>query len=357
MTKPTRSWSAGLGLKTVATLLLSTLLISCGSSKKYDEFAPSRIVAAGDGMSYLGVAPGYANPFTVKEDVTIANVNGTYDHWLKQFGYGYGLTSIGTDLNGTGNIISLAARPTPGLHGTPPSGFGVLDTVGGVPGIKSQIDAAIASHGIRADDLLVLSVGMGDILELSEKYLNGTITSANMLTQAKARGQAYMDYANQLYQDGVFKRIILVTPLNLRVSPYAKNALPAGLADAGGLIDKMTEEFVYGTKTNASTYPRSGGVWLFDATNLLLNVNLWTTINMTDPFCAKTPAVLETCDAKTTADATSLNTLNTDVATYYNSHTSVYPVYFYAGSLLPTPFIHRHLGSTMYSRMRSGIGF
>ena len=31
--------------------------------------------------------------------------------------------------------------------------------------------------------------------------------------------------------------------------------------------------------------------------------------------------------------------------------------YFYAGSILPTPLIHRYMGSTLYNRMRSGIGF
>ena len=82
MMKPTRSWTTGLGLKTLATLLLSTLLISCGSSKKYDEFMPTRIVSAGDGMSYIGAATTYANPLTVTQSG--ANTNGTFDHWLKQ---------------------------------------------------------------------------------------------------------------------------------------------------------------------------------------------------------------------------------------------------------------------------------
>ena len=309
MTKPSRSWSTGLGLKTVATLLLSTLLISCGSSKKYDEFIPTRIVSAGDGLSYLGAAPGYANPLTVTQ--AGANTNSGYDHWIKQFAYGYGLTTIGNNLSGTEQIVTLATTvPVPGLFSTPPSNFGVFAN------IKSQIDAAIATNALRSDDLLVLSVGIGDILDLSRQYLNNTATAASLVLEAKERGQAYMDYANTLYQNGTFKRIILVSPINLRSSPYAVNAdtQRAGLSGVSGLIDQMTEQFLYGLKSNASTYPRAAGVWLFDATNLVLNMNLvFSNLNLTDPFCKPTPTVLETCTTVNTAD---LSTLNSNVASY-----------------------------------------
>jgi hypothetical protein len=356
MMKPTRSWTTGLGLKTLATLLLSTLLVSCGSSKKYDEFIPTRIVSAGDGMSYLGTSPTYVNTLTVTQ--TGANTNGAFDHWLKQFAYGYGLTTIGNSPTGTAQIVSLATTLlAPGLHTTPrltpspkPSDFS------GYLQIKAQIDTAIASGGLRPDDLLVLSVGVGDILELSENYLSTTDTEAVLVAEAKLRGQRYMDYANTLYQNGTFKRIILVNPINLRSSPYAVNGetIRAGISGAGGLIDQMTEQFVYGLKSSASTYPREAGVWLFDATNLVLNVNLaFANVNVTDPFCSTAPTVLETC---TTVDTTNLASLNTNVSNYYSAN-SAFPTYVFAGSIMPTPFVHQYMGATLYNRMRSAIGF
>lgn len=349
MMTPTRSWTTGHGLKTLATLLLSTLLISCGSSKKYDEFIPTRIISAGDGMSYLGAAPGYANPLTVTQ--AGANTNGAYDHWIKQFAYGYGLTTISNSLASTAQIVSLSTTlPIPGLYSTPPSNFSVY------AGIKGQIDAAIAANGIRSDDLLVLSVGLGDILQLSDNYLTNNATVASLVAEAKVRGQAYMDYANTLYQNGTFKRIILVSPINLRSSPYAVNGdtRRTGLSGVNGVIDQITEQFVYGLKSSASTYPREAGIWLFDATNLVLNMNLvFANLNITDPFCKPTPTVLETCTTANTAD---LSTLNTNVANYYTTNTA-FPSYIFSGSILPTPLVHQYMGATLYNRMRSAIGF
>lgn len=356
MMTPTRSWTTGHGLKTLATLLLSTLLISCGSSKKYDEFIPTRIISAGDGMSYLGAAPGYANPLTVTQ--AGANTNGAYDHWIKQFAYGYGLTTISNSLASTAQIVSLPTMlPNPGLYSllpSTPSNFGDINQ------IKTQISTAVNSNLIRSDDLLVLSVGLGDILQLSNKYLTNNpadnATAANLAIEAKQLGQAYMDYANTLYQNGTFKRIILVSPINLRSSPYAVNGdtRRTGLSGVNGVIDQITEQFVYGLKSSASTYPREAGIWLFDATNLVLNMNLvFANLNTTDPFCKPTPTVLETCTTVNTAD---LSTLNTNVANYYTTNTA-FPSYIFSGSILPTPLVHQYVGSTLYNRMRSAIGF
>jgi hypothetical protein len=165
-----------------------------------------------------------------------------------------------------------------------------------------------------------------------------------------------MEYANTLYQNGTFKRIILVNPINLRSSPYAVDGetIRSGLSGAGGLIDQMTEQFTYGLKSSASTYPREAGVWLFDATNLILNANLaFVNVNTTDRFCKATAPVLETC---TTVDPLNLSTLNANVASYYTTN-SAFPTYVFAGSILPTPFVHQYMGASLYNRMRSGIGF
>jgi hypothetical protein len=271
--------------------------------------------------------------------VTVTSpVAGAYDHWLKQFAYGYSLTSIGNNLLGAGQIITLAATaPIPGRHPlTIPSNFSVLAD------IQNQISAAVAGGGVRSDDLLVLSVGLGDILELSEQYLintpPATATTSYLVGLAKARGQAYMDYVNQLYQNGTFKRIILINPINLRASPYATSGdgTRAGLSGVNGLIDQMTQEFFNGIKSHAlASYPRDSGVWTFDASSILLNVNIRTgwTLDLTNPFCATLPAVLETC---TNASA---------------------PNNFYAGSILPAPLAHQHMGTSLYNQMRSSIGF
>ena len=362
MTKPTRSWMTGLGLKTVATLLLSTLLISCGSSKKYDEFIPTRIVSAGDGMSYLdanassvifttsGALANYANRFTVIE-------SSGYDHWLKQFAAGYGLTTIGDRTSTSAQIIALRTiSPVAGHHSDNPT-----------DATLAAIQTQLGGFTPKADDLLVLSIGLGDILELSEAYLGNTRTFADAKAEAFLRGQGYMDYVNTLYQNGTYKRIILVNPPDISKSPYVQTS---GNANLSSLVSQMTEQFTYGLKRNASTYPRDGGVWLFDATNLLLNINLATTynVNLTTPVCDDAVATrTQVCSVKSVdiADdiADTARTTNTFSLLSLNvlplGGTSNYSTtnYFYAGSIFPTPLIHRYMGSTLYTRMRSSIGF
>ena len=372
MMKPTRSWSTGLGLKTLATMLLSALLVSCGSSKKYDEFIPTRIVSAGDGMSFLdanasnfsflgsGALADFSNRFTVIE-------NSGVDHWLKQFAAGYGLTSIGDRHSSTAQIIVLNDEaPVPARHnlGESPADAMLYTTTGPmVKTIESQL--RLSNFTPRADDLLVMSVGLGDILKLSEDFASGTNTNvADLKDEAFARGQAYMDYANQLYQNGTYKRIILVNPIDLRYSTYAQNV--AGLSD---LIGQMTERFTYGLKRNASTYPRDGGVWLFDATNLLLNINTGTglNVNLSTTVCneAATPRA-QMCSVKTpdvaldaSNPANTVTLVNPNVLPVNGTGANLYSTtnYFYAGSIFPTPLIHRYMGSTLYNRMRSTIGF
>ena len=371
MMKPTRSWMSGLGLKTVATLLLSTLLVSCGSSKKYDEFIPTRIVSAGDGMSYLdanasavsfaasGALQNYANRFTVVE-------NSGVDHWLKQFAAGYGLSSIGDRTSNTAQIIVLnTTAPVPARHGDLSGPADVMLSTTMAP-LATTIQSQLAAFTPRADDLLVMSVGMGDILKLSEDFASGgNVDVEDLKSQAFARGQAYMDYANQLYQNGTFKRIILVNPIDIRYSAYAQN----GGAGLSSLIGQMTEQFTYGLKRNASTYPRDGGVWLFDATNLLLNINIGTglNVNLTTTVCDEAaPPRAQLCSVKTadvTADAANpantVTLLNPTVLPVNGTGSNAYSTtnYFYAGSIFPTPLVHRYMGSTLYTRMRSAIGF
>jgi hypothetical protein len=386
MTKSTRSWTASLGLKTMATMLLSTLLVSCGSSKKYDEFIPTRIVSAGDAMSYLDASPvvalpapaltAYANSLTVIEDN--ANTNGIYDHWLKQFAMGYWSPSLGNSSNTTANIVMLrTAPPVVGRHADTPTPSDAK---------LADIQTQLAGFTPRADDLLIMSVGLGDILELSETYLTGVGGNTNLNTlknTAYARGQAYMDYANLLYQNGTFKRIVLVNPIDISNSPYAQQAKAGSTLSPAVdvVISQITEQFTYGLKSNASTYPRNGGVWLFDATNLLLNINLTAlNVNLTVPVCdeAATPRA-QVCSARaadiaadialgvraTNNPNTLLNPNRTDptnavlALTTTTGTTSNYSSvnYFFAGSILPTPLVHRYMGSTLYNRMRSGIGF
>ena len=121
-------------------------------------------MSAGDALSYLDASPtvalptpalsAYANRFTVVEDN--ANTNGIYDHWLKQFASGYWAPSLGNSASTTANIVMLrTTAPVVSRHGdaSTPSDAKLAD-----------IQAQLSGFTPRADDLLVMSVGLGDIL-------------------------------------------------------------------------------------------------------------------------------------------------------------------------------------------------
>ncbi len=66
MIKKMLKWPMQVVALTMLGLLL--LLSGCGSSSKYDEFFPTRIVSIGDFLSYQGTpSNGYADKLTVND--------------------------------------------------------------------------------------------------------------------------------------------------------------------------------------------------------------------------------------------------------------------------------------------------
>ena len=72
-----------------------------------------------------------------------------------------------------------------------------------------------------------------------------------------------------------------------------------------------------------------------------------------NPNSLLNPNLSDSTNAVLALTTTSTDIVTTSLATTKYATTN----YFYAGSILPTPLIHRYMGSTLYNRMRSGIGF
>ncbi len=360
------SWSTrtSFGLKSLAAILLLAVVAGCGSSKKYDEFMPTRILSIGDAMSYLDLqsarAPNYANPLTVSD--TNTNFSTAYDHWLRAFAASYGLTKLGEPGSTGTNVIAYNYRSN--TQGSEPVSTANPSNFGTIADVRTQANLLPAP----ADgDLVVLSIGMGDIFQRADSLAaSNTLVTADDAT-AKDIGLQYANLADSLYQRG-FKHVLIVNALDFSTSPYATTRT-ATSSNYSANIAALTEALNKGvnvncnggcTLTDSKPYPsRNAGVWKFNAYDLLRNVvqakspYLLATINSTQPLCA---TGFQTCSANAADNFLNLNP-------YYriagSTTTSLYDSgnYFYAGDVFPTPVIHRLMGANMYGYTRGFSGF
>ena len=362
------SWSArtSLGLKSLAAVLLLAVAAGCGSSKKYDEFMPTRILSIGDAVSYMDLrstrAPNFANALTVSD--SNINFSTVHDHWLRGFAASYGLTKIGAPGSTGTNVIAYNSRTDAG--GSEPSSSASPQTLGTINEVRAQADLLTSS----ADgDLVVISIGMGDIFKRADELaLTNALTTSDDAT-AKDIGLQYANLADSLYQRG-FKHVLIVTALDFSQSPYAyARSQVAATSNYSANIAALTEALNKGVNVNCNggcslgeskPYPsRNAGVWKYNAYDLLRNVTqgkspyLVANINSTQPVCA---TGFQTCSAKASDNFLNLNPTyliaGSTTSSLYDSNK-----YFFAGDLFPTPVVHQFMGANMYAYTRGFSGF
>jgi hypothetical protein len=357
MTSSPRSWTTGLGLKAVVALLLSTLLVSCGSSKKYQEFMPTRIISMGDALSYTDFTTGSAvNTLTSIDPSTTKT-----DHWLWDYAAAYGLSSIGAATGTTAapagkNVVMLntnsyhtalgCAAPTATGANAARCALGLYDDI-----------AAQVLPSPQEGDLVVLTVGMGDIFAMADTaFANGdAVVTSTDLANAKNIGLKYINLADSIYQRG-YKHVLILTPVDYSTSPYAIGK--GGHFSAN--LKQLTEALSLGTNVNCNggctlsdnkPYPtRAEGVWRQNIGALLSNIinlgrnagYLQTNVNnnpptTSAPLCAY-PTDLTTCTPNALTDGSSLP-------------------YFYSGDFFMSPTLHRYVATYMYNLSRGFSGF
>ena len=356
------SWSArtSLGLKSLAAVLLMAVAVGCGSSKKYDEFMPTRILSIGDAMSYMdlssaGQSPNFPNVLTVSDGSTSYKAG---DHWLKSFAASYGLTKISAP-GGGGNIVVYNDSKPVSSDIDNPVQFALDNTLGNFKKVKEQADKLT---GPSDGDLVVISIGLGDIFQRANA-LGNTLTNSDDAT-AKDIGLQYANLADSLYQRG-FKHVLIVNALDFSSSPYAYKrsnvqAAPNYTPNYSANVAALTEALNKGVNVNCNggcelgdskPYPsRNAGVWKYNAYDLLRNVTLGLSpylaavINSTKPLCL--PAV-QNC-----LIVAPFTGLDTDY-----SVTAASGKYFYSGDLFPTPIVHQFVGANLYAYARGFSGF
>jgi lysophospholipase L1-like esterase len=293
----------------LTTLGLLLLLSGCGSSSKYDEFFPTRIVSIGDFLSYQGTpSNGYSDKLTVN-DLTVNN-------WVTQLATSYNITFD----------PSLTAFATPNA------------TVADLP---KQLSKFVPQLG----DMLVINSGMNDILNHTKAVLNKTETPEQAIAALGALGTTYQLFARDQLKN--FAHILILNAYDLKGSPFAqKNAAkfsslwpnyPGGLSQ---FIQDETRNFNNKIISNAGTYVSGQGVRLFDAEVLYLSADFQgygiTTAGLTLAAC---PVIMA-----------GINCTATSADPNYNN-------YLYADDVNVTPVAQRLLGAYAYTFLRSAKGW
>lgn len=307
-----------------------TLLAACGSSSKYDEFIPTRIISAGDQLSYLGngtLTPAYSDRFTVNNLASDTITN----NWVLQLAASYGLSTN----------LSAAA---------------VVGTAHPVLNKVSNLEARIATVTPRSGDMLVVNGGMADIIALAEAVATGTKTSAQALSEIATAGSDLQ--ALLLRQLSYYKNILVINAYDLKESPYARNrdltaASPAiSRSSFQQLLHDMTRAFNTALIRNAGTFNSGSGIRLFDAETLFLNANLYN-IGITISGLSA-----GTCDSFETSTVTDNNSSRLACTTSFAlGRNTSYDTNLYADTKFPTPAAHRFLGSQAYAFLRSVKGW
>ncbi len=293
----------------LTTMGLLCLLAGCGSSSKYDEFFPNRIVSIGDFLSYQGTPVNAFNDKLTVNDMTVNN-------WVTQLATSY----------------NIAFDPSSTAFATPKA------TVADLP---KQLSGFVPKPG----DMLVINAGMNDILNHTQAVLNKTETPDQAISLLGALGTTYQLFARDQLKN--FAHILILNAYDLKGSPFAqKNAARFAAAwpnYAGGLsqfIQDETRNFNNKIISNAGTYVSGQGVRLFDAEVLYLSADFQgygiTTAGLTLAACPVVMAGIN-CTAKS-ADPN-------------------YNTYLYADDINVTPVAQRLLGAYTYTFLRSAKGW
>lgn len=158
-----------------AACVSTAWLAACGSSVE-KAFVPTRMIAFGDSVAYLGDAAGNGR-YTVND--------GSVNNWTVQLAQRYGLTLASTAAGGLsyaqGNARIVAKPDAAGNAATPT--------------VAEQLDDFLATQTPQSGDLVLVSAGTADLIVGMQAVRAGTLTEAEYVAQAR---QAGIDLAAQV---------------------------------------------------------------------------------------------------------------------------------------------------------------
>jgi outer membrane lipase/esterase len=295
------------------------LLAACGSGSIESQLQPTRIVSFGDGFSDLGQT-GSRN--TVND--------GAINIWSQQVAGSFGVPLANAASGGT-SYASRNARVN-----TKPDAAGNSAT----PTVKEQVDAFLAANTVGANDLVLVSGGISDVLAQMALVRSGAQTSAQMVANLRQAGRDLAAQVRRLVQAGA-THVVVVGPYNLGKSPWA-----VGLGQVDFLADasnRFNEELLVALVDLGSTVLYVDAALLF---NLMSNTpGSYGISNVVDPVCTSVdpgPGIGIGAGQVSSALCTP-STVRAGVN---------YRGYLFADAVYPAPQAHVKFGEYAYSRIR-----
>ncbi|SDM06265.1 Phospholipase/lecithinase/hemolysin [Oryzisolibacter propanilivorax] len=178
----------------------AALLAACGSSSTESALTPDRLIAFGDGFADVGQT---GSRYTIND--------GSANVWTLQVAERYERPLQSASAGGLGYAQGNArVQATPDAAGQ-----------AATPTVTAQIDQFLAGHAFAANDLVMLSAGVSDIIAGMAAVRAGTQTPDQYVAGARQAGEALAAQVRRLVGAGA-QHILLTGTYDLGRSPWAK---------------------------------------------------------------------------------------------------------------------------------------
>ncbi len=321
------AWALGLR-NSVAALMVTAALASCGGGSQLVPFAPTRFIAFGDETSVIDSTGRKYTVNALNTDLTAVDCS-LNPIWTQALTNYYGLVFAQCNPNAVATpnaFIRAAASAT------------VADVV-------AQIDAQVAAGGFAASDLVTVLAGQNDILALYKQY--PAVSYDQLKASAQAAGALLSTQVNRIAALG--GKVVVSTVPDLGLTPFAlsekvANAVAPDGSDRAGILVALTKSFndklIVGLVNNGRT---TGLIFTDELVQTMVKFPTnYALSNVVDPVCdvSKVPAVIA-CTTQTLVPLVAPATV-----------TPTGDTHLWADNVQLSTAGHRNLGSLAVTRAR-----
>ncbi len=296
---------------------VALLLASCGGGGKVvSDFKPTRMVAFGDSLTYLGAND--AGRYTIND--------GSTNLWVLQLASRYGLSLNPSAAGGTGYAQAHArVAASTDARGVASSGS-----------VKQQIDSFLGSGTLSGSDRVVWGAGAGDLIAEGAKAVNGAQSEAAALDAVRQAARDLAAQVRRLVNAGA-KHVTVFGTHNLGRTPWARSV------SRTDFLERLSIEF--NNELVATLNDLAEHVLFIDAQLQMNALTGSSAYNATAVSCTPTSA----------SDALGIGAGQVDSSQCTGSTLAAGfdgSKYLFADPVYPTPLAHRALGNFAYDRLR-----
>lgn len=293
-------------------------LTACGSGTIESQFAPSRAVVFGDGLSDMG---NKGSRFTVNDGSPV---------WANIVAVDYGLSldksaSGGTDY-ATGNARVVQQPDAAGSTGTAT--------------IQQQIDTFLgAGNTLGPGDLVIVQGGISDVISQMAAFRAGTITSSDVVANSKQAGADFAAQVKRLVAAGA-THVVALGVYDLGKTPWAASIGQQDLVSAASLA--------YNNAVLVNLVQQGNNVLYVDAA-LLFNL-----MEFSPPTYGFKDATTVACNSVDAGPGIGIGTgqVNSALCTPNTIASGVtYTNTMWADAVYPTPLAHSQLANYAFARI------